>query len=944
MNYQNIENETKKYSDFFKLSQNTLSKLSNYYKELGKHGTSFINKIKKALDEFHIEIFKEDRSTTYNKLLESFYNEKKNFFDKLKTFFTYIEKNFGDKLFEYEKDYKNKSKEMLLKLNNINKSISENKVQLDKWKNQYFSFCKNSIDIEKKIKSLKDNKEKEISKLNSQLTKNEELKDLKKKYYQEKQIEINKLLQSKETDYNNLMQKIEKENIDRMNNISNMFKEENKLSQTFLQDFTEHLNQIEKLKSNLNAKKDWNYLKNQFDFNVEETNNKEKRFIQEEFLDYDSMKNVADFYKINIDDCYLDNNNNTIIVNENDDKFIRAKSIYNIGKYFFVDFDTLEQQEKEINEIIINILYNYTMNNAEFLKVLQYIENDKINCAIFMDMLTTHFCKNPFIKIQNFENLSYLTNIIVYILNVAFDNTEIFDISFLAIYAAEKSGYLGKDKDSIPIFFFENISNKSVFTFESFWINLINAKINIISLLEINKEYNKRMQNASKKNKIFMKKDKIEGELMLKQIFKDKIGNYFTEAFYECLKHFTHFQFYMQEKLIKVYEEKYNIDKTTMDYFKSVIKSDKIFINLKNNYKSINSEEKLYYKKLFNYKPNKAFKKMENKSIKCILFSLKFLNNTDYINILCLSKKYYKPIRDTIYKQFLLKKEKLEIKNHILIWKILLNYKEIKEKHDYFKIVESIEDKNKIITNERIIQLDINRTHFSKNKEENQVKLSNILKAISSEFPKINYYQGMNRITAFLLNICDYNEEEAFYLFACIIEKTDYCSLYSNNLEKVNSLFYQFDHLLNLYIPELYVNFGQSSINAGYFLSSWFITLCTNFFNDSDEKNNAKSIMLIWDFFIFSKWKIFLRFALIILKLREKEILEKYSESLLHLLTGEILKSEIMDNNHFEQLREELLSNKFEIKTELSDSINEEFNIKKDIDFFKEGNKIYSAF
>ena len=50
------------------------------------------------------------------------------------------------------------------------------------------------------------------------------------------------------------------------------------------------------------------------------------------------------------------------------------------------------------------------------------------------------------------------------------------------------------------------------------------------------------------------------------------------------------------------------------------------------------------------------------------------------------------------------------------------------------------------------------------------------------------------------------------------------------------------------------------------------------------------------------------------------------------------------DNNHLEQLREELLSSKFEIKTELFDSINEEYNIKKNIEFFKEGNKISSAF
>ena len=202
----------------------------------------------------------------------------------------------------------------------------------------------------------------------------------------------------------------------------------------------------------------------------------------------------------------------------------------------------------------------------------------------------------------------------------------------------------------------------------------------------------------------------------------------------------------------------------------------------------------------------------------------------------------------------------------------------------------------------------------------------------------------MNQIVAFLLNICDYNEEEAFYLFACILKYTEYSSIYENNLEKMNQLFYQLDRLLNLYLPQIYIHFSQSSINAGYFLSSWPITLYTNFFDDSDKNNNAKNIMMIWDLFIFSGLKIILQIGLIILKYKEKEILEKSWESLLPFLTGELLSSGILDNTHTEYLREELIGDNYKIKKELFDNMKEEFNIKKDIEFFKEGNKINSAF
>ena len=87
-----------------------------------------------------------------------------------------------------------------------------------------------------------------------------------------------------------------------------------------------------------------------------------------------------------------------------------------------------------------------------------------------------------------------------------------------------------------------------------------------------------------------------------------------------------------------------------------------------------------------------------------------------------------------------------------------------------------------------------------------------------------------------------------------------------------------------------------------------------------------------------------MKFGLIILKQREKEILENYSEGLLPLLTGNLIKSEIIVGKYFDKFRDELIDNKFNIKQELFDNIMEEYRIKKNIEFFKEGNKISCAF
>ena len=218
-----------------------------------------------------------------------------------------------------------------------------------------------------------------------------------------------------------------------------------------------------------------------------------------------------------------------------------------------------------------------------------------------------------------------------------------------------------------------------------------------------------------------------------------------------------------------------------------------------------------------------------------------------------------------MYKHQLLNNDKnVDIKKHLEIWKILLNYNDIKKSYDYNKIKESIKDPNKVIESSDIIELDIKRTRFSKDREAKMEKIKYILKAIASELPELNYFQGMNQISAFLLNICDDNEEEAFYIFMSFLKNTNYISLFTDDLAKMNCTFYQFDRILNLYLPELYIYFKANSVNSGYYISPWLITLFTNTFNDGDNSNNAKTIMLIWDLFIFSGLKSLIKIGIIL--------------------------------------------------------------------------------
>ena len=956
MNFQNFEKEIKKYSDCFKTSQSTVSKFGNFYKEIGKIGTKFAERIKKLLDEFYIELMKEDRSTTYNKLLTNFYNEKNRFITKIKAYFSLLDKNYGDKLVVFDKDHRNRNKDNISKLNKINSTLIESKNQVDKWKNQYFDMCKNIVETGKKLKNLEENEKANISnkensemlnKLNIQLTKYKELKELKKKNYKEEQTKLNKLLESYENNYSTIMDSINKEFSNKIDFIHKILNEINQSSITFINDFKESITKIEAYTQEINIKRDLKTFRQDYNFYINKDNTKVyKRFILEEFLDYDYV--IED--NENSDNKKPKNNLNIIINNNenNDQEFERAQNILHLGEKLFLDLDLLNEKGKQINEIIVNLLTNKEkIEDNKFLEIINYIENNGENCNNFMELLATHFCQTEFVIINNIGNFHNLVNILIIILNYCFDKKDFFDVCFFVIFVAEKGLYFSEEDKDIKNSIIKIISKQTIFNSTNFWKDLIKARIDLVAKIDIKKEFEKRRKNInSNQNGFFGKLFKggkkeeneiIENEILQSQIYKEKLNQYFTIVFYDYLKRFSSFNFLKAEELLDSFVEKYNLEEKTINFFRNIIKSDNFCKKqLENNNKEIKNDNSI----LFNYKPNKQFKEIKENSIKSILFSLKYIDKEQYLSILTLNKKYHKKILKIMYKNILLSNKNIDIKKHVEIWKILLNYKKIRKEYDYQKIKESNKDPKKKVMYSDIIDLDILRTFFSKNKEEKMKKIGHILKAISSEVPSLNYYQGMNQIAAFLLNICEDNEEEAFYIFMSFLKNTEYINLFTNDLEKMNVLFYQFDRLINLYLPEIYIFFKASSVNSGYFISPWFITLFTNAFCDIENQNNSKSIMLIWDMFIFSGWKAIMKIGIILLKLKERFTMEKLSECLLPFLTADILKSEILNSEHYDELLNLCTSPQFRIPTLLYKEFENEYDIKKTIPFFINDNHL----
>ena len=140
------------------------------------------------------------------------------------------------------------------------------------------------------------------------------------------------------------------------------------------------------------------------------------------------------------------------------------------------------------------------------------------------------------------------------------------------------------------------------------------------------------------------------------------------------------------------------------------------------------------------------------------------------------------------------------------------------------------ENRTKDIPNNDIIDMDVLRTPFETNREENKTKISNILKALAKAVPHIKYSQGMNYIAAFILNLFK-DEEESFYFYVALLKTTQYGELFINDLEKLKMFFYVFERILKLFSPELMNYLTRSNITVSYFISPWFITLFTNSYN-----------------------------------------------------------------------------------------------------------------
>jgi hypothetical protein len=428
--------------------------------------------------------------------------------------------------------------------------------------------------------------------------------------------------------------------------------------------------------------------------------------------------------------------------------------------------------------------------------------------------------------------------------------------------------------------------------------------------------------SAKQAKKLKKIKEKKEKELRYKALIS---------ILKEFVSHFPNFNLDMPicNDIVMEIGTEYNLEKDEIMYLISFINSN--MYSIKNN----NMKQKPKSKYLIN-KINDS-KNIKQKHLLLILNScFMFLYPKDYINLIRVNKFFKNMSEKTIFKHIFLKSDNsplcinlFDVNKHIELWLYYLKYN--KKSLIYGEQRKKILEEKLVTQFIDIINLDVDRTFFDTNQEENRQKLKNILVTLSICNPNIGYCQGMSFIGQFLLVITKYDEERSFDVFSALITKANYGNLMIDNFEQMKKYFYVFERLINIYLPDLDIILKKNNVSASYYITPWFITLFTNSFCT----NHTKLLIRIFDMFVLDGWICIIRIGLLLLKHYQSFLIEMKFEEILQFLINELKeKYDFFNNSNYDKFIE--LYHEMKIPKGLVINIENEYELNKKVEKIKQ--------
>ena len=911
-----LDQEDKILSDGFQVNIDEFKKMSDFFK-------SFIKNFKNIsiFDEKKGKEVKDNTALIYESILltgltgiyDTFQvciNNIKNIMDKIEIG---IIKPLDEFRFEQLKLYKND----LGKIKEINKTYKFQKYLLDKAKYNYY---KASLSITH-------------SKINDKYQlnfKNENIDNSFAIYTKDKMIAKNyeNIYRHEIERYNNIISNINKD----YNVVKNNFETSEKSRIYFIKEcfdkFKNHMSELNKEFSNFMNVMEKYCSSDVCDKEHIKVKNKINQFKRSELrLPLQNFNSFKEFYRQNKE--ALDNNKYNFELNN--DGLDYEKEISHMGNENIINI---------FYDIISDLLKKEEINPVKKSKLFDLIQSEKREDSwnLLIDCLMNKTNEISVLKFLNLKNLEHLADSLNYI---SLKEDSIFkgnfELNVKIIFLAIKSFYINEQNND-KVYLSAILSKNKYLRTSQFWRNFLEFKL-----------ANKLCDSIERINDVFILKDdkkkgllsKIGGAIGLNNPTKNSLLS--KTKILPLIKHYNELDENKVEFLDRIASQemlniiKDNIPEMTnfnfptelcLDLITKLIEDYKISIkNLKylaiytnvcscSIRKLLRTEENIEKNKISNFKmPDgkiKIFKLLKN--------TIPYLNYEDYNKLLLCSKETNKKLKKKIYSH-ILKQKNINNKIRLYIWQNILGVRELKKRYSY-KDILSKANNDKV---KKLISLDVARTSVKNEEKKDEIKkkLIDVLYAVSQFNEDINYYQGMQYIVLFLMEV--YGEEEAFYLFVSFFLKTEYSLLFEKDLKKLKIFFYVFKRIISLFEPELSSYLNMNNMQVDLFLPPWFITLFagTHHFLRKIEDNTPVIIRVI-DHFILFGWKSMMSIGCALLHLYERQIMKLDYEGLMRFLLNDILKLEFFLNKNINIV--EKCMEEFKISKKLISNIEAEFS------------------
>ena len=830
-----------------------------------------------------------------------------------------------DTLSSFNENIMNKNKDNLSTFLSMRNSIKEQKIRLEKYKNKYFDSAKEVFNQEHKYINLCDSLKKDsddIKEVHMQLEKLQISSGEDAFAYQIELEKMNRIIEKSEVTYNQLKESFI---INEKANGSFINFHFSKISKYFSEHVENLVELCDKLNKSYNNKTKENIIPN----TIFENNKGICRLQKEEFINYENylrnleiipkeqklqenIKNIPNIKENNTIGPFVELNENSNTISSTNSKYLKL-------------IESLLTSKEDISNNDISIAISEIDNNIDKAKE-------------FLNNLLMFYENKNFIIIQCLQNLNHITNFISLIINtLQIDQSQLYSYIFDILSIAEETIYIDPGDPFKRYYLCRLLSSRCVlFTDKSFWMKIIEIQINSLVDIKVKEEIGKSDKNkASNKNSNVVQKiqsvlgtsaykisqnKKIENEIMTSKIYsqnKPKIAVIVIEDF---IQHFYNFNFDIVESIEIIVElsSMYNFNSEYVSYFSSILNSN--MFNQKNK-KTIKNNINEFIKLL-----QKEQCVKEKKDIIMLHSIIKFLPLEDLLKGMFLNHNICNNYKEQIYLNALNKYKDCPLNIYLLIWKRKLNYQKYTSSVNYKEIVQQIKEGKITHSSFEIINLDVIRTPFTSDVEKQREQLANILKVISVNIDTITYCQGMNYLCALFLSLLK-DEEQVFFFYYSFLKSTQYTSLFINDFSLLKKYYYIFNRLLAIFLPEITMHFKTNNINATYYISSWFITLFANTYQNIENQDKPLILIRIIHSFIMNGWVSIVKTGICLIKHFENIILTLSSEELLYFLLNDIINMDFFQNvnvSHYDFLEEH-----FTIEDALIENIENEYYIQQ---------------